>query len=76
MFTRVPDASKTALAALCAHLEQNRFDFIDCQVTTDHLVSMGAVEVSRKVFLAMLTSALKHGDLPGPWRFKGLPGSP
>lgn len=54
MFAKVSDASKAAFAVLVAHLKAWGFDFIDAQVPTDHLKSLGAVEVSRTVFLERL----------------------
>jgi leucyl/phenylalanyl-tRNA---protein transferase len=51
MFTRQPNASKTALAALVVLLRQQGFHFIDCQQETKHLASMGARPVSRSQFL-------------------------
>lgn len=54
MFAHVSDASKAAFAALVAHLKQNGFELIDAQVPTEHLVSLGAREVSRETFLHRL----------------------
>ena len=54
MFAKVNDASKAAFAVLIAHLKAWGFDFIDCQVPTEHLKSLGAVEVSREEFLTRL----------------------
>ncbi len=54
MFARVPDASKVAFAALVEWLREGGFDFIDCQVPTDHLKSLGAKEISRETFLKRL----------------------
>lgn len=54
MFARVSDASKAAFAALVAHLKQNGFELIDAQVPTEHLISLGAYEVSRETFLHRL----------------------
>jgi len=48
MFAKVSDASKAALAALIAKTEEWEIDFIDCQVPTQHLKSLGAKEVSRE----------------------------
>ena len=58
MFSWEPDASKIALVTLADHLRHYGFDFIDCQVTTDHLLSMGAVEISRDLFLDRLKIAI------------------
>jgi leucyl/phenylalanyl-tRNA--protein transferase len=54
MFSKRSDASKVALAALCEFCEKNGYRFIDCQIPTDHLKSMGAVEISREKFLSLL----------------------
>lgn len=54
MFAHVSDASKAALAALVEHLKRQGFELIDAQVPTDHLKSLGAVEVSRVYFMERL----------------------
>ena len=51
MFSRRSDASKVALVALAA---DERFALIDCQLPTAHLMSMGAVNISRDDYLAAL----------------------
>ncbi len=55
MFAKVSDASKVALCVLVEHLKAWEFDFIDCQVPTNHLKSLGAKEVSREFFLQRLS---------------------
>lgn len=67
MFTRVSDASKVALVALVRQLDLWAFDLIDCQVATAHLLSMGAVSMNRRRFLAILKESLSHPTLKGPW---------
>jgi len=54
MFTHVNDASKAAYAILIRHLKKWEYDFIDCQIPTQHLKSLGAKEVSRDYFLQRL----------------------
>jgi len=54
MFSHVSDASKSAYAILIRHLKLWGYDFIDAQVPTEHLKSMGAKEVSREYFLDRL----------------------
>ena len=54
MFSIKRDASKVALVALCEYCKEKNYKFIDCQVPTNHLKSMGAIEVSRGKFLQML----------------------
>ncbi|MBS3808552.1 MAG: leucyl/phenylalanyl-tRNA--protein transferase [Desulfobacterales bacterium] len=67
MFTRISDASKVALTALCCYMSENDFDLIDCQVPTAHLVWMGAREVPRKVFLKQLEASVKKPMPAGKW---------
>ena len=57
MFHRQPDASKVALADLCARLAEAGGTLLDVQLTTPHLRSLGAVDVPRASFLGILTSA-------------------
>jgi leucyl/phenylalanyl-tRNA---protein transferase len=57
MFHREPDASKVALADLCARLDEAGGTLLDVQLTTSHLCSLGAVDVPRTSFLGILTSA-------------------
>jgi leucyl/phenylalanyl-tRNA--protein transferase len=54
MFAHKNDASKTAYAILIRHLKEWGYDFIDCQVPTEHLKSLGAKEVAREYFLMRL----------------------
>jgi leucyl/phenylalanyl-tRNA--protein transferase len=58
MFSARRDASKVALAWLVARLKVGGYRLLDCQFMTDHLRSLGAVEVAQKDYLALLESAL------------------
>jgi leucyl/phenylalanyl-tRNA--protein transferase len=51
MFSRVSNASKTALIWLC---NSGLYKLIDCQVYTDHLESMGARMIPREEYMALL----------------------
>ena len=53
MFSRVSNASKMALVALCRNAS---FRMIDCQMHTPHLESMGAEYISREKYLEILSS--------------------
>ena len=55
MFSRKSNASKVALVGLCQHLINHHIKIIDCQVASDHLLSMGAKEIPREHFLQYLT---------------------
>jgi len=57
MFAKVSDASKAALAVWVEQLREWGFEFIDCQVPTAHLKSLGAKEISRAAFLERLRLA-------------------
>ena len=57
MFSRVPDASKVALAWLVAALVRCGAELLDCQFITPHLASLGAIEISQKRYLALLRTA-------------------
>lgn len=57
MFSRRTDASKVALAWLVAALRRAGGELLDCQFMTDHLASMGAVEISQSEYLERLRAA-------------------
>jgi leucyl/phenylalanyl-tRNA--protein transferase len=54
MFSHLSDASKSAYAVLISHLKKWGYDFVDAQVPTEHLRSLGAKEVTREYFLQRL----------------------
>ena len=58
MFSRERDASKVALAWLVARLRAGGFRLLDCQFITDHLASLGAIEISRDDYVSLLDAAL------------------
>ncbi|MDX1346241.1 MAG: leucyl/phenylalanyl-tRNA--protein transferase [Sedimenticolaceae bacterium] len=59
MFSRRRDASKIALVKLVDKLAAAGFLFIDCQVVTDHLLSLGAETVDRTAFLGINSQAVE-----------------
>lgn len=59
MFHRQTDASKAAMVALVQHARMIGVQLLDVQVLTDHTARMGAVEVSRKRYLAELADAIE-----------------
>jgi leucyl/phenylalanyl-tRNA--protein transferase len=71
MFADVNDASKAAYAILIRHLKKWGYDFIDCQVPTNHLKSLGAKEVSRDYFLERL-HAVNMDNVPHYWDINEL----
>jgi len=60
MFSIMNDASKSAYVILVKHLKKWGFDFVDCQVPTEHLKSLGAKEISREEFLMKLKESSKE----------------
>jgi leucyl/phenylalanyl-tRNA---protein transferase len=62
MFSRTPDASKVALAWLVARMKVGGYGLLDCQFMTAHLASLGAVSISRKAYVALLSGALGGGE--------------
>jgi leucyl/phenylalanyl-tRNA--protein transferase len=75
MFADLRDASKVALVNGVRWLSSRGFSLVDCQVRTEHLVSLGAREVPRTAFLARLRSALEAPTLRGTWSLDA-PGAP
>lgn len=63
MFARESNASKAAFLSLAATLFSDGVSFIDCQVRTEHLASLGAEDIPRSRFLVHLAAALAvRGD--------------
>jgi len=73
MFSRRTDASKVALAYLVDRLSLGGFSLFDTQFVTDHLKSLGAVEVSRGDYHRRLIAAL---DRAADFDAAGSPPSP
>jgi leucyl/phenylalanyl-tRNA--protein transferase len=77
MFARRSNASKAAFLTLAKILFDDGVRFIDCQVHTDHLESLGGEAISRVVFIKLLretlaaresrTSAADEMDRRGNW---------
>jgi leucyl/phenylalanyl-tRNA--protein transferase len=59
MFHDVNDASKVALVRLVEHLNATGAVLLDTQWTTDHLASLGAVEISRRQYVEQLADAIR-----------------
>lgn len=69
MFSRQNNASKIALAWLARQLECWGFALIDCQMSTRHLASLGAREISRRDFMIQLTDAVQQPAV-SQWQFE------
>jgi len=69
MFSRTSNASKVAMEALIRFALEREFDLVDCQVTSGHLLRLGAKEMPRKIFLGMLEKSMAKPTLGGKWSF-------
>lgn len=67
MFSAEADASKLALVGLARRLAAWRFHFIDGQLPTPHLLSMGGRPCRRAEYLRRLALALEQPTRRGPW---------
>ncbi len=67
MFSRVTNSSKAALAMLARQLAAWGFSLIDCQMRTEHLLSLGAREVPGPRFFSLLQEAILQPDRRGRW---------
>lgn len=67
MFARVTDSSKTALVGLSTLLTNWEYHFIDCQVRSSHLDSLGAKCIPRNQFSKMLERAIRVPVAPHHW---------
>ena len=59
MFSRRRDASKIALAHAVTHLAQCGYQLFDTQFLTDHLASLGGLEIPREAYHDRLEQALQ-----------------
>ena len=57
MFSHAPNASKVALCWLVALLRRADYRLLDCQFMTDHLATMGAVEIPQRRYLDLVQLA-------------------
>lgn len=67
MFSWRPNTSKLALYALCRMLLPHRFDFIDCQQVTAHMLRMGAVPLRHREYRDLLRFTLSKDALSEKW---------
>lgn len=70
MFSRVKNSSKAALGILSRQLYAWEFDCIDCQMRTEHLISLGATEVPGGTFFDILQRSILRPDRRGKWQLK------
>ena len=68
MFSARTNGSKVALLALCRTLHEWEFPLLDAQVRSEHLVSLGAVEMPRREFVRRVEAQTARPSFVGPWR--------
>ena len=69
MFATESNASKAAFIYLVQNLQERGYSFVDCQVYTSHLESLGAEMLPREVFIEKLEASLAYPTDQGPWDF-------
>ena len=67
MFSHKANASKVAFAHLCEKLDQWGYQYIDCQVESEHLISLGAYEVDREFFKTILDKYCDNSPSQYAW---------
>ncbi|MCH2206697.1 MAG: leucyl/phenylalanyl-tRNA--protein transferase [Lentisphaerales bacterium] len=67
MFHEATDASKIAFMHLIQFLKHHDFTLLDCQISNDHLIRMGGVDITRKEYIAALNNALERKANQGNW---------
>ncbi len=67
MFFTKTDASKVAFYHLVQFALKNNFAFIDAQLHTNHLHSLGAELIPRIKFLELLKTSIQNETLQGKW---------
>ena len=59
MFSRATDGSKMTLAFAVDHLRRCGFRLFDTQFLTEHLASLGAIEIPRSTYRRLLAEAIE-----------------
>ena len=68
MFSQTTDGSKIAIVYLARQLARWGVPFIDCQVRSEHLVTLGARELPRHEFLRQVADLVDQPSLPSRWQ--------
>ncbi len=64
MFSKKDNASKVALVALVERMNRLGYTLLDCQMVTEVTGQLGAIEISRKEYMARLKRALEVSPSP------------
>ena len=70
MFTRADSGSKIALVHLAGQLADWHFPLLDCQIMNPHLLSLGARNMPRDMFLQHLAELVDQPPPPHPWQMR------
>jgi leucyl/phenylalanyl-tRNA--protein transferase len=70
MFSHASNTSKLALVYLTRQLHRWGYELIDCQVTSAHLQSLGAVEISREAFSRALQQLVVVDGSAARWQLQ------
>lgn len=68
MFSRETDTSKVALLYLCAYLDTWGYKMIDTQLSSNHLSSLGGIDIPREEYLYILHRLTKKSVDQEAWR--------
>lgn len=68
MFSEEDNTSKLALVFLAKQLQRWDYKLIDCQVSSDHLKNLGAVEISREEFVQQLRELIPERVYGRDWK--------
>ncbi|MBI2792913.1 MAG: leucyl/phenylalanyl-tRNA--protein transferase [Gammaproteobacteria bacterium] len=68
MFSKKPSASKIALVYLARQLQSWGYEFIDCQLWSPHLGSMGAITLPRPLFLEKVMQNNQYETTAEKWK--------
>lgn len=72
MFARQSNASKAGFITLVLNLQKWGIQLIDCQIHTNHLESLGAIEIPRPMYLEQLERTLADKTLRGKWTLEAV----
>lgn len=76
MFSRATNASKVAFVYLVEQLQRWRYTLIDCQVSSAHLHSLGAVDIKRDVFIGLLQRHVDAAAHSSSWQGTAISAPP
>ncbi len=76
MFSDLTGGSKIAISGLIAECLSDGIELLDCQLPSEHLRSLGMVEIVRADFLSAVQLGSREGSPRLDWRFRPKPAEP